>query len=251
MFEMISKTVIMVSDFKAYPAQFPMRDPTCLVSVSFTHKDVQAMHTEDAICNTIDDADLAEQSAPPLTRSRAQSLQVPVPAIAKPIRPEPLPPVSIFDQPFLSMAESELATAFLNNNVAFTLPSHYCPPTFAPPEADMIVIGTRVQRLSKMKSALWVRFLSPPSYKDKKLQLYPRSLEPHKGPGQGKDFSLLSALALQYPSALTLRDIGITERTRAATTAALLQALPACPHPPGVPADTARVSTIDRVLPTV
>ncbi len=50
----------------------------------------------------------------------------------------------------------------------------------------MIVIGTRVQRLSKLKSALWVRFLSPPSYKDKKIQLYPRSLEHHKGPGQGK-----------------------------------------------------------------
>jgi hypothetical protein len=125
----------------------------------------------------------------------------------------------MFDQPFSSMTESELATAFLNNNVAFVLPSQYRPPTFGPPEADMIGLGTRVQRLSKLKSALWVRFLSPPSYKDKKLQLYPRSMEPHKGPGQGKDFSLLSALAIQYPSALTLRDIGITERTRAATTA--------------------------------
>jgi hypothetical protein len=102
-----------------------------------------------------------------------------------------------------------------------------------------------------MKSALWVRFLSPPSYKDTKLQLYPHRLEPHKGPGQGKDFSLLSALALQYPSALTLRDIGITERTRAATTVALLQTLPACPHPPVVPADKARVSAIDRILTTV
>jgi hypothetical protein len=56
-----------------------------------------------------------------------------------------------------------------NNNVAFVLPSQYRPPTFGPPEADMIVLGTRVQRLSKLKSALWVRFLSPPSYKDKKL----------------------------------------------------------------------------------
>ena len=142
---MISRTAMMVSDFKAYPAQFPMRDPTCLVSASFTHKDVQAMHNEDAI----DDADLAEQSAPPLTRSRAQSLQVPVPAtplvqpaISIPIRTEPLPPISIFDQPFSGMTESQLAIAFLNNNVAFVLPSQYCPPTFEPPEAEMIVIGT-------------------------------------------------------------------------------------------------------------
>jgi hypothetical protein len=57
----------------------------------------------------------------------------------------------------------------------------------------------------------------PPSYEDTKLQLYPRSLEPHKGPGQGKDFSLLSALA----------------------TAALLHALPACKHTEGFSADTA------------
>jgi hypothetical protein len=142
MFDMISRTAMMVSDLKAYPDQFPKRDPRCLVSASFTHKDVQAMHTEDAI----DDADL----------------------------PKPLPPVSIFDQPFSSMTESKLATAFLklpssNNNVAFVLPSQYRPPTFGPPEADMIVLGTRVQRLSELKSALWVRFLSPPSYKDKKL----------------------------------------------------------------------------------
>jgi hypothetical protein len=60
MFDMISRTAMMVSDFKTYPAQFPMRVPTCLVSASFTHKDVQAMHNEDAI----DDADLAAQSAP-------------------------------------------------------------------------------------------------------------------------------------------------------------------------------------------
>jgi hypothetical protein len=113
----------------------------------------------------------------------------------------------------------------------------------------MIVIGTRVQRLSKLKSALWVRFLSPPSYKDKKLQLYPRSLEPHKGPGQGQDFSLLSALAIQYPSALTLSDIGITERTRAATTAALLQALPTCHKTTGSSTDTAPVSDHARFCP--
>jgi hypothetical protein len=76
MFDMISRTAMMVSDFKAYPAQFPMSDPTCLVSASFTHKDVQVMHNED----TIDDTVLAAQSTPPLTRSRTQSLQVPVPA---------------------------------------------------------------------------------------------------------------------------------------------------------------------------
>ncbi len=98
---------------------------------------------------------------------------------------------------------------------------------------------------------MWVRFLSPPSYKDKKLQLYPHSLEPHKGPGQGQDFSLLSELALQYPSVLTLRDIGITERTHRDTTSVLLHALPTCQHTEGSSADTAHVSDPDRVLPAV
>ena len=148
MFDMISKTEMMVSDFKTYPDQFPMRDPTCLVSASFTHKDVQAMHTEDAI----DDADLAVPLAPPLTRSRSQSLYVPLPdtpfvppATFAPVLLQSPTPVSIFDQPFSSMTESELVTTFLNNNVAFVLPSQYRPPTFPPPETDMIVIGTRVQ----------------------------------------------------------------------------------------------------------
>ena len=256
MFDMISKTAMMVSDFKTYPDQFPMRDPTCLVSASFTQKDVQDMHTEDVI----DDADLAAPPAPPLTRSRAQSLQVPLPATPSvppatfaPVLPQPPPPVSIFDQPFSSMTESELVTTFLNNNVAFVLPSQYRPPTFPPPEADMIVIGTSVRRLSKQKSdfKLWVRFLSPPSYKNKKLQLYPHSLEPHEGPGQGQDFSLLSALALQHPSALTLHDIVITEGTRTDTTAVLLHALPTCQHTEGSSASTAHVSDPDRVLPVV
>jgi hypothetical protein len=42
------------------------------------------------------------------------------------------------------MTESQLVIAFLNNNVVFVLPSQYCHPTFEPPEAEMIVIGTRV-----------------------------------------------------------------------------------------------------------
>jgi hypothetical protein len=109
-----------------------------------------------------------------------------------------------------------------------------------------------VCRDSKLKSVLWVRFLSPPRYKDKQLQLYPRSLEPQKGPGQGQDFSLLSALAIQYPSVLTLSDIGITERTRTVTTVDLLQELPTCHKTTGLKGsstDTSPVSDPARVLP--
>jgi hypothetical protein len=130
------------------------------------------MHTEDAI----DDADFAAPPTPPVTRSLVQSLQVPLPATpsvppatSAPVLPKPLPHVSIFDQPFSSMTESELVTTFLNNNVAFVFPSQYRPPTSEPSEVDMIVIGTHVQRLSKLKSALWVRFLSVPATRIKRF----------------------------------------------------------------------------------
>ena len=72
MFDMISRTVMMVAHFKAYPAEFPLRDPTCLVSASGTSEDVQAMHAEDEI----DDADIGTPLDPSMTRSRA--LQLPV-----------------------------------------------------------------------------------------------------------------------------------------------------------------------------
>ena len=124
-----------------------MRDPTCLVSAAFSHKDIQTMHTEDVI----DDTDLATPPVSPLTRSRTQSLPVPLPAApsvpiaaSTPVLPKPPPPVSIFDKPFSSMTESELTVVFLNNNVAFVLSSQYRPSDFPPPETDMIVIGTRV-----------------------------------------------------------------------------------------------------------
>ncbi len=105
------------------------------------------MYTEDAT----DDVDLAAPPVPPLTRSRTQSLPVPLPAApsvpitdSTPVLPKPPPPVSIFDKPFSSMTESELTVDFLNNNVAFVLSSQYHPSDFPPPETDMIVIGTRV-----------------------------------------------------------------------------------------------------------
>jgi hypothetical protein len=100
MLDMISRTAMMVSDFKTYPDQFPMCDSTCLVSASFTPKDVQAMHTE----ATIDDADLAAPPALSLTRSRTQQFQVPLPvtpsvtpAASTLVLPNPLPAFLVHD----------------------------------------------------------------------------------------------------------------------------------------------------------
>jgi hypothetical protein len=122
------------------------------------------MHTED----TFDDTDLAKPSVSPLCRSRAQQLPVSltvnisdVPEGSAPVALTSLPPlpqISIFDESFSSMTETELATTFLNHNVVFVLPLQYKPHTFGLPESDMIVVGTRYK---KLKSVLWVRFISP------------------------------------------------------------------------------------------
>ena len=92
------------------------------------------------------------------------------------------------------MPESELATSFFNHNVVFVLPLAYKQLAFGHHEEDMIGIGTRVQHRTRNLSLLC-------------------------------GFVLLSALALQHPSALTLRDIGNPEKTRPATAAARLNAL--------------------------
>ena len=47
----------------------------------------------------------------------------------------------------------------------------------------------------------------------KHIQLYPKSLEPKKGSGQGKDFILLITLAHSLPNAKTLYDLGVRSNT--------------------------------------
>jgi hypothetical protein len=91
----------------------------------------------------------------------------------------------------------------------------------------MVVVGYKVQKLSASKpgkpgkAALWVRFTSPPEYVGKTIQMYPKSLEPKKGPACGADFSLVRAIADSHPHATTLRDLSITSSTSAAFTSTL------------------------------
>ena len=76
------------------------------------------------------------------------------------------------------------------------------------PDGDIVVVGEKVIKMSKHKAVLLVRFISPPSYGGHKIQLYPKSLEPSRGQGQGADLSLLSALQVSHPKATTLRHLG-------------------------------------------
>jgi hypothetical protein len=87
----------------------------------------------------------------------------------------------------------------------------------------MVVVGYKVQKLSTSKDALWVRFISPCEYAGKTIQMYPKSLEPKKGPACGADFSLLRAISASNPQATTLRDLGINSSSSAALTSTLLR----------------------------
>jgi hypothetical protein len=48
--------------------------------------------------------------------------------------------------------------------------------------------------------------------------MYPKSLEPKKGPACGADFSLLRAISDDHPQATTFRDLGINSSSSAALT---------------------------------
>ena len=124
------------------------------------------------------------------------------------------------DQP-----EHELAKVFLQHNLPIVLPPHYQPGNMSKPEGQMVVVGVKVQKLSSMKSTLWVRFTSPPSYLGHQIQLYPKSFEPKRGSTAGADFSILSAIAYNHPEANTLRDLGVTESSSSDMTQAMLSLL--------------------------
>jgi hypothetical protein len=87
----------------------------------------------------------------------------------------------------------------------------------------MIAVGYKTQRLTTKKSALWVRFTSPPEFVGRNIQLYPKSLEPQHGPARGDDFSILNAIPESHPHAVTLRDLGMNEASSSKITALLLR----------------------------
>ena len=66
---------------------------------------------------------------------------------------------TLADQP-----ELDLARAFLHHNFPIPLPPQYQPSTFSVPDGDMVVVGEKVIKMSKHKTVLLVRFISPPSY---------------------------------------------------------------------------------------
>ena len=126
-----------------------------------------------------------------------------------------------------SLSELDLARALLNSGYPVILPPSYAAfpqlKELTPATGPMVVVGYKVQKLSTSKAALWVRFTSPSEYVGKTIQMYPKSLEPNKGPACGADFSLLRAISASNPQATTLRDLGINLSSSAALTSTLLR----------------------------
>ena len=125
------------------------------------------------------------------------------------------------------MHELDLARDFVRYKYPVTLPKHYTPPDLPSPKGDMVVVAMKAQRETKDKAVVWVEFLSPPSHVGRQIQLYPRSLERKRGLAQGADFSLLTAIRTQHPSANTWADLGVHVPSASSGTAAALAALAA------------------------
>jgi hypothetical protein len=123
------------------------------------------------------------------------------------------------------MHELDLARDFVRYKYPVTLPKHYTPPDLPSPKGDMVVVAMKAQRETKDKAVVWVEFLSPPSHVGRQIQLYPRSLERKRGLAQGADFSLLTAIRTQHPSANTWADLGVHVPSASSGTAAALAAL--------------------------
>jgi hypothetical protein len=231
-----------VKDFTSYPSEFPFKDPSCLTRPGYSAAEIEKMHQEDLA----DEARItAEITAPAVTRSQSAQMASKQPLIQPPIVDlspviDMLPPPAeashqpfissrdrVLDTPMASLPELDLARALLNSGYPIILPPAYAAfpqlQDLAPATGPMVVVGYKVQKLSTAKAALWVRFTSPCEYAGKTIQMYPKSLEPKKGPACGADFSLLRAISDSNPQATTLRDLGINSSSSAALTSTLLR----------------------------
>ena len=72
MYDMMSRKIMIVSDFIVYPDQFPFHSQHCLIHPSYTATEIAKMHTQDIA----DDAVVsAEQQTQAFTRSQTRALE--------------------------------------------------------------------------------------------------------------------------------------------------------------------------------
>jgi hypothetical protein len=240
------KKEFVVKDFTSYSSEFPFKDPSSLTRPGYSTAEIEKMHQEDLADET---HMTAEITVPVVTRSQSaqmvskQSLiQAPLQSPIVDLSPvlDLLPPPTeelqqtfissrdrVLDTPMVSLSEFDITRALLNSDYPVILPPSYTAfpqlKDLVPATGPMVVVGYKVQKLSTSNTTLWVRFTSPYEYTDKTIQMYPRSLEPKKGPGCGANFSLLRAISSSNPQATTLRDLGINLSSSAALTSTLFR----------------------------
>jgi len=114
--------------------------------------------------------------------------------------------------------ELAIARAFLRHSVEFVLPPHYRPDVTG--ECASLVLTPK--KLTKTKTVLIVKFLTPQSLKDSTMQMYCTSLEPKRGLSQGADLSILTAIKYTLPQAKSPYDIRVRVMLDADITRAML-----------------------------
>jgi hypothetical protein len=126
-----------------------------------------------------------------------------------------------------SLPELDLDRSLLNSGYPVILPPSYAAfpqlQDLVPTTGPMVVVDYKVQKLSTSKETLWVRFTSPSEYVVKYIQMYPKILEPKKGPACGANFSLLRVISASHPQNTMLRDLGINSSSSTALTSTLLR----------------------------
>jgi len=59
------------------------------------------------------------------------------------------------------------------------------------PEGKMCVVGIKAKKISSTNAVLIVKFISPPSFKNVKMQMFCTSLESNTKQGKGADLSIV------------------------------------------------------------
>jgi len=117
----------------------------------------------------------------------------------------------------------EIAKALACHSVEIGLPKHYTL-NHVVPKGKMRVVGIKAKKISSTKTVLIMKFISPPSLKNVRMQTFCTSIEPNTKQGQGADLSIMTALTLTNPGAKSLFDLGVRCKPRSETTRDMIAA---------------------------
>ena len=108
MYDMMSRKIMIVSDFIVYPDQFPFRSLHCLVHTSYTAAEIAKIHTQDIA----DDAAVSDaQQTQAFTRSQARALETAQLAAPQQFSPAALAPdPTIYTRPIPSPTLDEVVS---------------------------------------------------------------------------------------------------------------------------------------------